>query len=55
VDVWLPMVIYGGFSCLAAVLAFWLPETKGQTLPDTAAETLDPNAEKHQSDTSSTL
>lgn len=49
-DVWLPMVIYGSFSCVAAILAFWLPETKDEKLADTAAETLGTDVEKKESE-----
>ncbi len=39
-DVWspLPMVVFGGCSISAGLVAMFLPETMGRNLPETMAE-----------------
>lgn len=40
VSTWLPVVVYGAFGIAAAVLDFFLPETKGSEIGETLDDAL---------------
>ncbi len=47
--IWVAMVIYGAFALAAGILAFFLPETQDQSLPETLDEAINYPPQKKQS------